>query len=38
MVTLEHDQALQGAVASQVGRRLAPFSEFPEKFVALGFG
>ncbi len=36
VVALEHDQALQGAVARQVGRRLAAFSEFPEELVALG--
>ena len=30
MITLEHDQALQGAVARQVGRGLAPLSELAQ--------
>ncbi len=36
MVALEHDQALQGAVARQVGRGLAPLSEFAEELVTFG--
>ncbi len=36
VIALEHDQALEGAVARQVRDGLAAFSELPQQLVAFG--